>query len=72
MPLGYVKVGMGAKKPKGSFRGRYCVLQSGPDYSDPTVYHHKRITIMVLYEQVQEQEEKQAGAELCQAQLRLG
>ena len=47
------------------------MLQSGPDYSDPTVYHHKRITIMVLYEQVQEQEEKQAGAELCQAQLKL-
>ena len=37
MPLGYVKVGMGAKKPKGSFRGRYCVLQNWPDYSDPTV-----------------------------------
>ena len=26
---------------------------------------------MVLYEQVQEQEEKQAGAELCQAQQKL-
>ena len=26
---------------------------------------------MVLYEQVQEQEEKQAGAEVCQAQPKL-
>ena len=30
-------MGMGAKKPKPIFLGRYCMLQSWPDYSDPTV-----------------------------------
>ena len=37
MPLGYMKVGMWSKKPKAIFLGRYCMLQSWPDYSDPTV-----------------------------------
>ena len=45
MPFGYVEVGMGAKNPKGSFWGRYCVLQSWPDYSDPTVDAHLKIDI---------------------------
>ena len=37
MPSGYMKVVMGSKKPKANFLGRYCMLQSWPDYSDPTV-----------------------------------
>ena len=37
MPSGYMKVVMGSKKPKPNFLGRYCMLQSWPDYSDPTV-----------------------------------
>ena len=37
MPPGYMKVVMGSKKPKANFLGRYCMLQSWPDYSDPTV-----------------------------------
>ena len=37
MPLGYMKVGMGLKKQKAYFQGRYFFLQSWPDYSDPTV-----------------------------------
>ena len=38
MPSGYMKVGMWSKKPKAIFLERYCMLQSWPDYSDPTVY----------------------------------
>ena len=37
MPSGYMKVVMGSKKPKANFLGRYGMLQSWPDYSDPTV-----------------------------------
>ena len=33
----YMKVGMWSNKPKAIFLGRYCMLQSWPDYSDPTV-----------------------------------
>ena len=29
---------MGSKKPKANFLGSYCILQSWPDYSDPTVF----------------------------------
>ena len=39
-----------------TFQTRSTVL-SDKKYCDSTI-HHKRITIMVLYEQVQEQEEK--------------
>ena len=39
MPSGYMKVGtyMWLKKPKATFLERYCMLQSWPDYSNPTV-----------------------------------
>ena len=37
MPSRYMKVGMWSKKPKVIFFGRYCMLQSWPDYSDLTV-----------------------------------
>ena len=37
MPSGYMKVVMSSKKPKTNFPGRYCMLQSWPDYSDLTV-----------------------------------
>ena len=60
MPLGYMKVGMGLKKQKAYFWGRYFFLQSWPDYSDPTVsptthllysrstlLHHNRHTFLL-------------------------
>ena len=36
-PLGYVKGDMGSKNQKFLFDGRYCTLQSWPDFSGPTV-----------------------------------
>ena len=56
-----MKVGMWSKKPKTIFLGRYCMLQSWPDYSDPTVCvleevtvstHNNFVSIVITYKSI--------------------